>query len=293
VNVATRYDLAELSLVDSPSNPDALGVTIVRDAEPDLTLLDRMEDGGDLEGGEKLAMVDLPALKGWGADGGIHPGGAVAVETARDMGVEDDASARPGAPPSAQAALHAAASAALTGCGCALCELALAALDESGDGDDSNGGYSGAVGDAATRGTGQPAPARMTAALLRTSARELARLDVALRGLLAHGETLRDAASAASGASPSDMTADAEAEVAALRARVEQLEAQPPPGGPAARAVEKTLAALPLDGSGLYGAPPVGAESLSALEALAGRLRDPQAQMAVAAEMIRLQQRQG
>ena len=43
VNVATRYDLAELSLVDNPSNPDALGVTIVRDAEPDLAALDRLD----------------------------------------------------------------------------------------------------------------------------------------------------------------------------------------------------------------------------------------------------------
>ncbi|HEX9038534.1 MAG TPA: hypothetical protein VF808_16240 [Ktedonobacterales bacterium] len=39
VNVAARYDLAELSLVDNPSNPDALGVAIVRDAEPDIALL--------------------------------------------------------------------------------------------------------------------------------------------------------------------------------------------------------------------------------------------------------------
>ncbi len=41
--VATRYDLAELSLVDNPSNPDALGVIFVRGAMPDETLLDPLE----------------------------------------------------------------------------------------------------------------------------------------------------------------------------------------------------------------------------------------------------------
>ncbi|HET8907738.1 MAG TPA: hypothetical protein VFN11_12320, partial [Ktedonobacterales bacterium] len=35
LQVATRYDLVELSLVDNPSNPDALGVSFVRDATPD------------------------------------------------------------------------------------------------------------------------------------------------------------------------------------------------------------------------------------------------------------------
>jgi hypothetical protein len=54
--------------------------------------------------------------------------------------------------------------------------------------------------------------------------------------------------------------------------------------------VEKTLA---VSGAGGYGFPLADAGALSALEGLAGRLRDPQAQMAVAAEMIRLQQGQG
>jgi hypothetical protein len=44
LDVATRYDLVELSLVDNPSNPDALGFSFVRDAVPDVALLDRRED---------------------------------------------------------------------------------------------------------------------------------------------------------------------------------------------------------------------------------------------------------
>jgi hypothetical protein len=43
VNVATAYDLVELSLVDNPANPDALGVSIVRDALPDIALLDALD----------------------------------------------------------------------------------------------------------------------------------------------------------------------------------------------------------------------------------------------------------
>jgi hypothetical protein len=51
--------------------------------------------------------------------------------------------------------------------------------------------------------------------------------------------------------------------------------------------VDKALAL----GAGAHGASPIGtAEQLRTLESLAGRLSDPQAQIAVAAEMIRLQQ---
>jgi hypothetical protein len=53
--------------------------------------------------------------------------------------------------------------------------------------------------------------------------------------------------------------------------------------------VEKTLGGGGV-GVGGIGETGLGAE-FRALEALAGRLRDPQAQLAVAAEMIRLQQR--
>jgi site-specific DNA-cytosine methylase len=52
VPVATRYDLVELSLVDLPSNPDALGVTFVRDGVPDGALLD------DLESQEAAGIAD-------------------------------------------------------------------------------------------------------------------------------------------------------------------------------------------------------------------------------------------
>jgi hypothetical protein len=44
VPVAQRYDLVELSLVDLPSNPDALGVTFVRDGAPVPELLDELEE---------------------------------------------------------------------------------------------------------------------------------------------------------------------------------------------------------------------------------------------------------
>lgn len=41
---AVDYDLAELSLVDNPSNPDSLGIMFVRSAQPDTSLLDVIED---------------------------------------------------------------------------------------------------------------------------------------------------------------------------------------------------------------------------------------------------------
>lgn len=56
VPVATRYDLVELSLVDLPSNPDALGVTFVRDGVPDDALLDDLSEGdGSLVAGVGIA----------------------------------------------------------------------------------------------------------------------------------------------------------------------------------------------------------------------------------------------
>ena len=56
VNVATRYDLVELSLVDNPSNPDALGISFVRDATPDAALLDPLD-----EPDEPIPAADVPA----------------------------------------------------------------------------------------------------------------------------------------------------------------------------------------------------------------------------------------
>lgn len=60
VPVATRYDLVELSLVDLPSNPDALGVTFVRDGVPDIALLDDLEST-DAAGIAEDMRADAPA----------------------------------------------------------------------------------------------------------------------------------------------------------------------------------------------------------------------------------------
>jgi len=69
-----------------------------------------------------------------------------------------------------------------------------------------------------------------------------------------------------------------------IEQRVAVIEAQPLPGGPHLRVAEKTHALRPAGEPGAIG------EQLRALEGLAGRLSDPQAQLAVATEMIRLQQ---
>nr|MBF6592682.1 hypothetical protein [Ktedonobacterales bacterium] len=45
VRVATAYDLVELSLVDSPANPDCIGITLIRGAMPEVDLLDPLDDG--------------------------------------------------------------------------------------------------------------------------------------------------------------------------------------------------------------------------------------------------------
>jgi len=70
----------------------------------------------------------------------------------------------------------------------------------------------------------------------------------------------------------------------AIETRLAALEAQPQPGGPVLRSAERSTPLSPIaNGSSV-------AERIRALEGLAGRVADPQAQMAVAAEMIRLQQ---
>jgi hypothetical protein len=137
--------------------------------------------------------------------------------------------------------LHTAARGILLGCGCALCQSALALLD--------------------------PADDRAPEAALVTRALDAhtRRLDDALRGVHAR-------MSAVAG------TLDR------IERRVALIEAQPLPGGPHLRVAEKTHALRPAGGQGAIG------EQLRALEGLAGRLSDPQAQLAVATEMIRLQQ---
>ncbi len=169
--------------------------------------------------------------------------------------------------------LHEATRTLLAGCACPRCEVALAALADDALRDD-------ALGDADdTAHTG--ALTRALAAGLRANTARLAQFERTL-----------DAAVAALHASDAQrLTAGGDAPVAEqvveeLRARLARLEAQPVAGGPAARPVEKTLGGVSM----MAGEPGPGAE-FRALEALAGRLRDPQAQLAVATEMIRLQQR--
>ena len=240
VQVATRYDLAELSLVDNPSNPDALGVTFVRGAEPDTALLD--------------PLFDTQAEEG--------------MEEGAEEGAEESS---PGATRERQP-LHEATRTLLAGCACPRCAVALAALAE----DDAPS--------AGVRESGDHEPlTRALLAAMRATTAQLAAFDATLGAAVA---ALR--ADDARRAAPAPETPTAEASAAAhtvdeLRARVVRLEAQPSPGGPAARAVEKTLLGAPA------AAAPAEVE-YRALEALAGRLRDPQAQLAVAAEMIRLQQ---
>lgn len=241
--VATRYDLAELSLVDNPSNPDALGVMFVRGAMPDETLLDPLEPDADEE-----PRAD--------------PDDAAGAETqAEEVAAEETEHAERERQP-----LHEATRALLAGCGCPRCETALITLADEPE-----------------AAPGADPLMRALAAGLRISAARLERMD----------GTLREVALALRGQAERGATASRAAEASAagvveeLRARLARLEAQPAPGGPAARAVEKSLAGA-AGGSSLAPAP---GDEFRALEALAGRLRDPQAQLAVAAEMIRLQQR--
>jgi len=254
VQVATRYDLAELSLVDNPSNPDALGVTFVRGAEPDTALLDPLLDPL-FDAAPDAAPDASPDAE------------EAAVEAGSDMqpASETAESARERQP------LHEATRTLLAGCACPRCAVALAALVE-----DDAPSVNERVGDH------EPLTRALLAAMRATTA-QLAAFDATLGAAVA---TLR--ADDVRRAAPAPETPTAAASAAArtideLRARVTRLEAQPVPGGPAARAVEKTLLGAPA------AAAPVEVE-YRALEALAGRLRDPQAQLAVAAEMIRLQQ---
>jgi hypothetical protein len=142
---------------------------------------------------------------------------------------------------------------------------------------------------------------RALAAGLQVNAARLAQFDLTLSAALAALQP-GDAQRLTAGEQAREAAAQAEQTtqvVEELRARVARLEAQPAAGGPVARPVEKTLGGVGGASGGAHepgyatgyatGYAP-GAE-FRALEALAGRLRDPQAQLAVAAEMIRLQQR--
>ncbi len=327
LDVATAYELAELSLVDNPSNPDALGVTFVRDATPDLALLDALAPDLSPEGrGENEQHGRGEAIER--AQGPFSPN----REGYPDVGVPEEAEARPTAaldlpgltPPADGAAnarerFHDATRALLLGCGCLLCQAALAAFGsqaDAGEASDVEGADDMAArhNDGGERRLIEAAQTRMVTLGLRASAERLAAVDVALREVAAATKALTERLTETQG--------ETAGEVGELRGRVAALEAQPAPGGPAAyptayptaRPVEKThplaahgaqaargahggvgglRSAAVVAASGWPGATsePVSAEEqCRALESLAGRLRDPQAQIAVAAELIRLRQ---
>jgi phage head maturation protease len=73
-----------------------------------------------------------------------------------------------------------------------------------------------------------------------------------------------------------------------IQQRLARIEAQPQPGGPALRVADRTSALSAAGGGGSS-----VDDRIAALQGLAGRIRDPQAQVAVAAEMIRLKQEGG
>ncbi|GEM_PF-981125 len=364
ITVATHYDLVELSLVDNPSNPDALGVTIVRDAAPDPALLDELESEtteaakpastSDPKYGDTIDTTDvwaagkdagpaaspsmrslwpddetpppssceclgrhqqrhMPALDPIVASTVFHPKHAEhaehqehstpRAETLRalgafstnaegypDTGVPAQAEARPtadlGVSPDGnlRARFHAAARGILMGCGCPLCIGAIAALGETGDTlEEAPAGLP--ANRRATTNTQREhlenrseheqrvelALVRAVAAGLQASATQLERMDEGVQGL----RTLV-------GAAVNQMSGT----VGDIKIRLDALEAQPIPGGPAARVAEKALALAPQGASTTGG---MASDPLRALESLAGRLRDPQAQIAVAAELIRLQ----
>jgi hypothetical protein len=231
LNVATRYDLVELSLVDNPSNPDALGVTFVRDATPDVALLD---------------PLDEPATRADEPDEAKEPSRV-------DEGTLEQAN---------RARLHGAAQAVLTGCGCSVCVAARALLADTRVPIERG---------ADAQAEDQPL-ARALAAGLSDNGIHIVALDAGVRALAATIEaSMRQVAS----------------EVGGLNRRVTALESQPLAGGPSARPVDKSSALM---ARGQMGAP-TAREKYHALESLAGEVFDPQVQVAIAAELIRLQQR--
>ncbi|HEV2239049.1 MAG TPA: hypothetical protein VGR57_20500, partial [Ktedonobacterales bacterium] len=78
--------------------------------------------------------------------------------------------------------------------------------------------------------------------------------------------------------------AAAQVQLAGIQERLARIEAQPQGGGPQLRAADRATPLMRSAGA------PSAHDQYAALEALGGKLRDPQAQVAVAAEMIRLQQ---
>ncbi|HEX6818894.1 MAG TPA: hypothetical protein VF120_11000 [Ktedonobacterales bacterium] len=325
VMMADTYDLMELSLVDNPSNPDALGITFVRDAVPDATVLDRLDtdelDTDELdtdsrrnaEGAEvgesesnHRAHRDHRERREKRAGGDTH-GGEWTTVAGRGVWADAQAETRPEwraqGTDMGDARLHAAARAVLESCGCVVCEAALAALADEGQADE---GLADDVPEDAQVSrvkeseSGHAHEARLARALeasLRVSlwgnVRRLDALDAnvrAVRGALDEsGEAVTRVAEEVNrmAGSLSETLASTMERLGELDTRLERVEAQPLPGGPAARAVEK-LHPLHMRAQ-TAGTGPSPQDQYRALEALAGRLADPQAQIAVAAELIRLQ----
>jgi phage head maturation protease len=244
LSVATRYDLVELSLVDNPSNPDALGVSFVRDATPDVAMLDPLDESDEplADGGDSTGIAAPPEALG----------GMIGQDTPHTV---DSAQAER----ATQARLHGAARAVLTGCGCSSCAAAQVLLDDA---------HSSAQ--RMTQPDDQPF-ARALAAGLSNNADRLVAVDAGVRALAA---TIEVALQQMAG------------EVGGLSRRMAALESQPLAGGPVARPMEKASAFAPRG----MAESPTAADQYRALESLAGKLSNPQAQVAVAAEMIRMQQ---
>lgn len=181
--------------------------------------------------------------------------------------------------------LHDAALSVLCGCGCVTCAGAMAFLAEP------DVAERDAAGAPLTHTRDVPdvslvALTRALSAGLGASVARIERVDDSLRALR---ELIASAAGQVAGMSGA---------LADLRARVAVVEAQPLPGGPAAfasaprpaaRAAEKSLALDPRAAASAQSGATDSARALEALSALAGRITDPQAQMVVAAELIRLQ----
>ena len=295
--VAQRYDLVELSLVDLPSNPDALGIAVVRDGVPVLDQLDVLPellgDSGD------VAPVDVAA-----ADAGGDAQGTLAAGRAIPDGSRAARLAALGAPDYVARAAEPAADRAAPQASRMRGPFSSnhdgppdvgvpARAEESPTGEDygqrPEGNRADVFHDAARAillGCGCPLCA---AALAVLAGGDEPRDDVAGRLALAtvtralEGQTQRldDALSGLRGMR--DGLAHVAGTLEQIERRVAAIEDQPLPGGPQLRAAEKTSALQP-DATGAVG------EQLRALQGLAGRLSDPQAQIAVATEMIRLQQ---
>ena len=284
LTVATKYDLVELSLVDNPSNPDALGIAIVRDASLDVTLLDELAVEAATFS-EPHHPTPFPTQEGAAherARGPFSPN----AEGYPDAGVPSREEGRPtsalGATPegNARSRLHTAARSVLAACECPRCSGALAALGREEDDAEGEGEGKGAGASASDEAMRAASVAQRDAALARAlsgglsaSVNRLDRMDETVRGL----KTLVQAGISQMASTVGD-----------LRIRIEDLEAQPLPGGPIARPTDKTHA-LDRRGSGFI-EQTAASEQYRALESLAGRLTEPQAQIAVAAELIRLRQ---